>query len=227
MAYKRKRSYSKKRFIKRKRTYKRKYKSKRNAPMAATYIRGRDWISNMLYNRMEYMEQIFFSSVSSPATYIFRGNSIYDPNQTGTGGQPFGFAELAAIYSAYECPSSFIRAEFINNTAVPMFISVVPVLATTDVITYNSTAARPGGKSKYCTSNNDKQHTILTNSNSTWKMLGRPQADGDVRAQITANPSAQWYWNITITSADFASAISGVLNIKLIYRTRWTNRKVI
>jgi len=181
----------------------------------------------MLYNTMEYMEQIFFSSVSSPATYIFRGNSIYDPNQTGSGSQPYGFTELSAIYSAYECPSSTIRAEFINNTAVPTFISVVPVLATTDVITYNSTQARPGGKSKYCTSNTDTQHVILYNSNSTWKMLGRPEADGDTRAMTTTNPAAQWYWNITLTTADFASAISGVLNIKLMYKTRWTNRKVV
>ncbi len=34
--------------------------------------------------------------------YVFRLNSLYDPDLTGTGHQPYGFDQFAALYSRYK-----------------------------------------------------------------------------------------------------------------------------
>lgn len=228
MAYKRKRSYGKKRFVRRKRMYKKPMKKNfKKRTYDSTYVRGTDWMSNSLWNRMEYMSQIFFSSVASPTNYLYRGNSIYDPDQTGTGTQPLGYANMSAIYTNYECPSCFIRVEFINNTAVPCWIIVTPVITTSDVNTYNSAQGRPGAKIGYCQNNVGVQHVVVTNRSSTSLIRGVKMGETDNIAAVTTNPANQWYWNICIQPCDYASAISGVLNVKLIYKTRWTGRKVV
>lgn len=217
MAFKRKRfTKNRKRFTQRKRARGKRRGSKRS-PFAATIIRGRDWISNSLMNKMEYMEQVFYTAVTSPQVYVFRGNSIFDPNQTGTGTQPLGMANLSAIYTYYECPSSFIRVEFINNTSIPCWITITPVVNAIDVNTYNSSQGRPGGRNKYCEGNQGRQHTIITNRCSNKKMRDAINGTGDTRTTIGTNPTDQWYWSISIQPCDFASVISGVLNIKLIY----------
>lgn len=47
----------------------------------------------------------------------FRLNSIFDPDQTGIGGQPTYFTELAAVYNRYKVFSADVEITFINNTA--------------------------------------------------------------------------------------------------------------
>jgi len=195
--------------------------------MDVTYMKGKDWITNKLVNRMEYMTPIYYSSVSGPTTYIFRGNSIYDPDQTGTGSQPLGFSTLSSIYSVYECPRSSIKAEYINNTAVPVWLTICPVVSTGDAVTYFNSSGRPGAKSIYCTSNNSTQHGVLYNTAKTFDMTGLPDGENDCRGNVTGNPASQWYWQVIMTPCDGASAISGVLNIKLIYYTIWQQRKII
>jgi len=233
---------TRKRYAKRTSTYPRRggYKSRKYASsmpvriprmrtkaMDVTYMKGNDWITNKLVNKMEYMTPIYYSSVSGPTTYIFRGNSIYDPDQTGTGTQPLGFSSLASIYSVYECPRSSIKAEFINNTAVPVWLTICPVVSTGDAVTYFNSSGRPGAKSIYCTSNNSTQHGVLYNSARTFDMTGLPDGENDCRGNVTGNPASQWYWQVIMTPCDGASVVSGVLNIKLVYHTIWQQRKII
>jgi len=201
-----------------------KYKTRQ---MDVTYMKGKDWITNKLVNRMEYMTPIYYSSVSGPTTYVFRGNSIYDPDQTGTGSQPLGFSTLTTIYSVYECPRSSIKAEFINNTAVPVWLTICPVVTAGDGVTYFNSSGRPGAKSVYCTSNNSTQHGVLYNIAKTFDILGLPDGDSNCRGNATSNPASQWYWQVIMTPCDGASSVSGVLNIKLIYYTLWEQRKII
>lgn len=40
--------------------------------------------------------------------WLFRANSVYDPDYTGAGHQPYGFDQLSAIYNHYEVISSYI-----------------------------------------------------------------------------------------------------------------------
>lgn len=71
------------------------------------------------YVRLRYVEatSIDVSTAGAAAGYVWAANSIYDPNQTGVGGQPFGHDELAAVYNKYCVVSSRIKACFSPRTA--------------------------------------------------------------------------------------------------------------
>lgn len=200
--------------------------SKRKAFLPTT-IRCRDWLPISLRNKMEYMQQTYFTSVTTPQVYVFRGNGLYDPDQSGTGNQPLGYANLSSIYSRYEAPSSYIRVRWVNNTSVPMMLTVTPTVNSADTNTYNSGQGKPGSRFKYCGGNQERATTVVSNSCTSKLLLGLIPGSGETKALVTGLPGSQWYWSIALTSVDGASALSGVLDVKIIYNTVWYERKVV
>lgn len=78
----------------------RKFKSTRTM---VTFPLGRTLFPPILKTRLRYVSQNLTLNplLGSPATYIFRANSIHDPNSTGGGHQPRGFDELSVFYYHY------------------------------------------------------------------------------------------------------------------------------
>jgi len=224
MAFKRKRFVKKRKFIRRKKTFRRKKIGRKSSAMDATLVRGHDWISNKLVTTLEYRERVYMTSVVQPFDYAFRGNGAFDPNQTGTGNSCLGFANLTAIYTQYECPSSTITVEFINNATQPVWILVSP-LNTVRNPTVEQIVGVPGAKKKYCTAKGDDAHTIVFNKSSTWKVLNLTSKSGETKANVTTNPNSQWYWAVSVVSCDNATAITGILMITIRYRTIFSGRK--
>lgn len=65
--------------------------------------RGVGPVAPRLLTTMKYNEELSFTSILSGSMdqYQMRLNSLFDPNYTGTGHQPFGFDQLTALYSRY------------------------------------------------------------------------------------------------------------------------------
>lgn len=53
--------------------------------------------------KLNYYETVLLASteVAAQAEYVFNLNSLFDPNQSGTGSQPRGFDQWASMYSNY------------------------------------------------------------------------------------------------------------------------------
>lgn len=53
-----------------------------------------------MFVKLPYVENIQLSSGLSgaPGFYVFRMNSCYDPNKSGTGYQPTGFDQYSVLY---------------------------------------------------------------------------------------------------------------------------------
>lgn len=63
--------------------------------------------------KLRYNETVSVNpGVASVTAYSFRANSIFDPNQSGTGHQPMGHDQWAAIYNHYIVLGSKIRCTF-------------------------------------------------------------------------------------------------------------------
>jgi len=64
------------------------------------------------------------------AKHFFRANSLFDPDLTGGGHQPYGFDQLAAIYNHYEVQRAFITVECqpagLGLTSGQCIIGIVP-----------------------------------------------------------------------------------------------------
>lgn len=66
--------------------------------------------------RMVYFQQVRLDPAGTPATHVFRANSIYDPDYTNTGGhQPMFHDQYAAVYNKYKVVSSRIDITGAND----------------------------------------------------------------------------------------------------------------
>lgn len=83
----------------------------------------------MITRNMIYTQEITMNAAaSSYATYTFRANSLYDPDYTSTGHQPYGFDETMNVYYNYSVDSSYIRVKRIPNAVsdgIPAYIAIV------------------------------------------------------------------------------------------------------
>lgn len=95
----------KKSYTYKKRTYKRtmrRYKKKYNRPLRNKVPDGASPVARNYIVRLKYSDTIDFSPVSlATVLYTFRMNSIFDPDQSGTGHQPYGRDQLAALFNRY------------------------------------------------------------------------------------------------------------------------------
>lgn len=60
--------------------------------------------------------------------YVFRANSIYDPDYSAAGHQPMGYDQLSALYAHYVVLSSTIVARYRHFEATDKYLAVTGVL---------------------------------------------------------------------------------------------------
>lgn len=79
--------------------------------------------------RLKYSEVTALTpaGVGVPYVYLFRANSIYDPDYSGVGHQPLGRDELAAVYNKY-CVRSFSYVITFSNQSTTDYADVAVVL---------------------------------------------------------------------------------------------------
>lgn len=69
---------------------------------------------------LRYCEQfqLTIANASAPFEYVFRANSIYDPNYTSTGHQPLAHDQLQTLYGRYLVTGSRIRVNVASNSGI-------------------------------------------------------------------------------------------------------------
>lgn len=101
------------------RSYKKRrlYRAKRRLRRRRVGIMGRpSGIPVRRRARLRYVDNIeLTSSTGVIASHVFRANSIYDPDLTGTGHQPMGRDQMAQFFAHYVVVGSKITVEWLNN----------------------------------------------------------------------------------------------------------------
>lgn len=89
----------------------------RQWPLASGYASLlHDPFPSTMRNILRYSETINMDpGAGVPSHYLFKATSIFDPNATGVGHQPYGHDTLAGIYNHYEVEEAIIT---ITNTSV-------------------------------------------------------------------------------------------------------------
>lgn len=114
---------------------------------------------------MRYVESFSIdAAVTGTASYFFRANSIYDPNYTGAGHQPYGHDQVAALYNHYEVIKSYATWEFqtgiVDTTAGQLTCGITLTDDTTAETNFN---------------------TIQERKNTRWAQVSPSQNQGVVR----------------------------------------------
>lgn len=88
-------------------------------------------LAQRLRTTLKYSETIQRTGLST-YDYVFRLNSLFDPNLTGGGHQPKGFDQLVTLYQRYRVYRARYHVWFYNTTsAIPIHCVCVPTNAAT------------------------------------------------------------------------------------------------
>lgn len=150
-------------------------------------------------------------TLSTRTLYQFRANSLYDPDFTGTGHQPYGFDTLDSIYNHYEVLSSVLTV-----TAIPSSINSVNaymtlgVLVTDDsTVTTSVDTIREQANGKFIVLPGDGTPATVVQKYNRNIMFPR-SSDYSTGALTSSNPSDEAYF--TVYAAPIAGVEPGAIN---------------
>lgn len=147
--------------------------------------------------RMPYTTTIAYNLTGSIyQEYTYRGNSIFDPDASGVGGQPLGFDQWNAFYNLYEVSASSIKVELVNTTVSQLRLALRPSNALGNQTDIDFVASLPYSKVKVMS---DRAGDTFRLSNRLSTSVIRGQATGlltNNQSALNTNPQVQWYWHV-------------------------------
>jgi len=182
----------------RKRAPRRKVAPRRRVPRAI--VRSNPFpLQNIVKMRYGCVIQLNASAAGSDK-WLFYANSIYDPDYTGAGHQPYGHDTWASVYNHYEVQKSRISCTFTsdNNSTTNTATQIVGIAIKDDLtVESNFDTIREAKGAHYGLMNVSSKKTI-TNGFNMKKMFPRTSSESS-GAQFGANPTEQAIYQVFIT----------------------------
>lgn len=193
----------------RKKTY-RKRARRKTYRKRKKYAIMRSPISRKLVTKMKYSEGMTINAPSGGVgTYVFRANSLFDPDYTTAGHQPRGFDQLMTLYDHYTVVGCKISVDFVTQSESSTGQNICGVALRDD---FPPEAYLNGYlEGSYVqhrlspTNQNPVRITYRCNPN---KFLGRsnPLSDPELKGSATANPGEVAYWHVFCGSPNESDA---------------------
>lgn len=215
----------------RRRQYKRKprgpKRGRRGARKIVNVNRALQPFAQRYITKMKYSEAIYLSG-TGPLAYRWSLNSLYDPNFSGIGHQPYGFDQLSVLYNRYRviACSYVISGAPINNTY--QRIAALPSNEQVNALTLSEMCENP--KCRFITQAPSAALKLLTGKIYLPSLVGRNKAqymaDDRYQAQTNASPSELALLNVFMQDmSDGASTIQTAFNITLEYTVEFFDVK--
>lgn len=194
MPYRRK--YRKKRRRTSRRHFRRKRRSKYSR-LDVVRFKGPSMFPDRINMKLKY-SQFFSHTGSGLELQQFRGNSLFDPDLTGTGHQPNSYDQMSVLYSKYVVHACSIKIRINGGSAT--FIGVSALLATSDTA-YSASSLDEVREQAY------SQNRIIANTtgtpqsymkmyNTSKSIFGKRIIEEEYAALIGDNPDIIWVYNI-------------------------------
>lgn len=210
-----------------KKTYKR--RSRRGRGRLTTMRRVRGVLPDKMQVRLTYTQQgQLTSGVVTYTSIIVRGNSIFDPDFTGVGGQPFGRDEWSGFYDNYRVFASKIRVFFDSEDAGDGLIGVVvPSTSSTGFSSTNLAMQTPYSRFKHMGVSTGTNAKTVSNYMESSKIFGIKAINYDTSfaAAFGANPAQEWFWHVGVGSADSVGTPTSNYTLKIVYYVELYGRK--
>lgn len=175
------------------------------APIAQRYI-----------TRMKYAEQFTFSAIQP--TYRFNLNSIFDPNRTGIGAQPYGHDTLQTMYNRYRViKATYVITVFNSGSAIKL--AALP--ANEEVSPTGTTDAITNPRCRFIHQYPGGSVSKLKGSIYLPSLVGRTKsqymADDRYQAQFGSSPSELAVLNLYCTLLNDSGVNDSQCNIEITY----------
>lgn len=166
-----------------------------------------------------------FTASAAALKQVYSGNSIFDPDVTGVGGQPTGTDQWFGFYEHVKVRGCKIELRMLNQTATvgavdPIEVSLSANRDQTAVTFIEQTYAKNKvmgdlGKSTY-----------LSMYMSAKKVMGRSQLnEKDFRHNSSTNPAERWYYIIDWANLNGNLTIDILMTAKITYYCEFFERK--
>lgn len=217
----RRKPYGRRTNMRKKRNYKKKipYTKKLSIPTG---------VPDRVITKFKYQDQIYLTSATT-VQHVFRINSLYDPDSTGTGHQPRGYDQWAAMYEKYRVNACKVSVSIVNavNASQKVFMWA-DANQFPGALTFQDCAELPEGRATVIVPS-----SAASTSNygfkryySMKKLAGVSYQDDIYSAAFGANPSTQIY--CSIGAEGVSSPTVGVyLNISMVFYCTLYDRRFL
>lgn len=156
---------------------------------------------------------------------VFRGNSLYDPDETGIGTQPYGYDNYCGgsgtPFGAYRVYASKISVYLTANnseTPAPFNLAVYPYQTAPNYVEIPDVLRIPGCKVNLIdTQTDDTSRRKLTNYCTTRFMFPTNYMAQTLEAVYNGNPSAVWHWAVQFDNYDAQIEQNLYFDVKIVY----------
>lgn len=172
--------------------------------------------------KMKYADvfNLSTSAISPIGTYRFNLNSIFDPNRTGTGHQPYGHDTFATLYNRYRVIKCTYNIVATSSTNYAVQVAALP--GNEEISPSTATEARENPRCRYIVQGVGSPLKVLRGAVHIPSLVGRTKsqymADDRYQAQFGASPNELAILNIFGgLIGDGATTDTIVCNIELTY----------
>lgn len=171
--------------------------------------------------KFTYSDYRVLTASVNQAEYVYRANSLFDPDQSGVGGQPDGFDQWKNLYGIYRVVALDVEVMATGNGAnTNGLLSVAPSDTAGGFLSAEEVAGLRKGQGAVFSQ--DSQARIKAHWHVS-QLLGRSDqavlGDQECAALVTANPAAAQYVVVAVETGNSATGQTMVW-VKLTYYAR-------
>ncbi len=180
--------------------------------------------------KLRYKECIVYNpGVGVVSTNTFSCNSIFDPNVTGVGHQPYGADQMALLYNTYRVLGSKLVIQFSCNAPTELAV-IVGITKNTDsslILTggLDAIMERPGVVTRMLPASTSM---ILSETFSLKQAFGKNSNALSFASSNDASPQSQMFYHIFVGSPDVASDPGKIVTVTTIdYIVQYSEPEVL
>lgn len=214
-------------------TKKRRYRRyrRRRVPRMTKVVSTSSPIPDAYFTKLKYYEEIGVTTSAALGSYLFRLNSTYDPNLTGTGHQPYGRDQLATLYSEYKVYGCHYRIEAYNASG-NYIIDVATVLKPNTALTTTLSTAAEKPYTQFRSlhfSPNTASKAVMRGYANPAKLMGMSRSrysnEAQTGAAIGADPTEGAYLHLYWQNVSGIAGLPVQFKVYLTYYTKFFDRK--
>ena len=173
--------------------------------------------------RMKYAGQQLISTGVVPAHYIFNLNSLYDPDRSGTGHQPYGFDTYTTLYNRYRVFAMSYRIELVSPGSTAQQLIVGATNHAASLTNAELASESPGFRTKWA--QGGVKSALITGKVYLPKLAGQTSAQYKAgekyAATISGSPSELMCLHVVLKDAGVAGITACNLSVVLMYHAEW------